>query len=132
MIIGVSGGRDLDPNKVCNWLMANAVMLIAARFALDHVPTIDLVIEGGAPGADRGAELWAGAASLPHRQFKANWDRYGHAAGAYRNREMLMIGRPNLFISFPSGGPGTENMITQCQHTKTPYSIINGGKERFG
>lgn len=54
-----------------------------------------LVIEGGAPGADRIAGEWCEVgAVLPcrlvlHQQIPADWEKHGKAAGPIRNQQML-------------------------------------------
>lgn len=64
----------------------------------EHRP--DLVIEGGAPGADRIAHEEALALGIPVRQFRADWKRYGRAAGPIRNERMLHEGKPTAVAAF--------------------------------
>ena len=40
----------------------------------------------------------------------ADWDKYGRAAGAIRNKVMLAM-KPDVVVAFP-GGRGTANMIS--------------------
>ncbi|MEQ9327289.1 MAG: DUF2493 domain-containing protein [Rhodospirillales bacterium] len=75
---------------------------------------VDLVIEGGACGADVMAGRWAEARGITHRCFEADWKRYRSAAGPIRNRQMLEEGRPDLVMAFP-GGKGTANMVEQAR-----------------
>ena len=71
------------------------------------------IIQGGAPGADALAKMWAKKNGVCCINIDANWDAYGNAAGAIRNTWMLDFGLPDLVIAF-RGGPGTANMIEQA------------------
>ncbi len=71
------------------------------------------IIEGGATDADRLARNWAEERMLPVMTFKANWGKFGKAAGPIRNEWMLDYGTPEYVIAFP-GGKGTENMVDQA------------------
>lgn len=75
---------------------------------------IELVIEGGASGADRLARYWALARGIPCMTIHACWDAYGKKAGHKRNEWMLRFGAPNLVLAFP-GGAGTNNMKIQAR-----------------
>jgi SLOG family YspA-like protein len=77
--------------------------------ALHAIYHFELVIHGGAPGADTLADKWAKLNSVPIAQFKAEWSKFGHAAGPLRNRRMLKEGIPDLVVALP-GGRGTSNM----------------------
>lgn len=68
------------------------------------------IIHGGAKGADSWADFWAVHNYCPIQEYKANWSKYGKAAGYIRNKQMLDEGHPDLVIAFP-GGAGTANMI---------------------
>jgi hypothetical protein len=70
---------------------------------------IDLLIEGGADGADFSAGEYADRNNIAHLTVWADWDKYGKKAGYMRNAKMLTFG-PDLVIAFP-GGRGTANMI---------------------
>ena len=65
------------------------------------------VISGGALGADRGGEEWARSKGIPVRVFRAEWGKYGFAAGPMRNREMAKYA--DAVVLFPVGR-GTTNM----------------------
>lgn len=46
------------------------------------------VVSGVAHGVDKLGERWAQAHKIPVKQFPAQWNKYGNAAGPIRNREM--------------------------------------------
>lgn len=68
------------------------------------------IIHGGAKGADSLGGEWARTRNISVRVFKADWNKYGRAAGIIRNEGMLKEGKPDLVVAFP-GGKGTAHMI---------------------
>ena len=126
----IFGGRDLDPIKVRNWLIANARHRIAEHLGVLACEfTYEAIIEGGMTGADHGAELFE--ATLPgrtegrHMQFKADWNRYGRSAGPKRNRQMIRDALPDLGIAFP-GHDGTADMLSAMNDAGIPVLRIEG------
>lgn len=103
MRVLVCGGRDYND-------------LATARAVLDSLRAsrgIDLVIEGGALGADRVGRLWAQTSGVHVATVSALWDAYGKRAGMLRNAAMLLL-QPDLVVAF-RGGAGTANMIKQAR-----------------
>lgn len=86
---------------------------------------IELLIAGGAPGADSLAVDWAGMASVKAQVFNADWERYGNAAGPIRNQQMLDEGKPHLVIAFP-GKKGTANMVKLAEAAGVPVARVKG------
>lgn len=75
---------------------------------------IDLLIHGGARGADRLAARVALELGIPAVEVPANWDLYGKRAGYLRNTLMADLADSVAYIptliAFP-GGKGTEMMV---------------------
>ncbi len=94
----VCGGRDYRGTDDAADFLANC---------LDEY-SIDTVVHGDAPGADRWAAGVATGMALELRPVPAQWSEHGKAAGPIRNRVMLAIG-PVLVVVFP-GGNGTAHM----------------------
>lgn len=107
MRVLVCGGRSLDANGYLD-VIAELRELNAKRG-----PFL-LVIHGCASGVDDAAEFWAKQDGIQFLGFRAEWDKYGDAAGPIRNHRMLTSGKPDLVIAFP-GGKGTANMIAQAE-----------------
>ena len=105
MKVLVCGGRDYANREA----VFNRLDLLLA----EH-PRLELtIIHGGASGADALAKEWAAMREVDQIEFRADWKRFGKAAGPYRNRLMLDKGKPDLVIAFP-GGDGTKNMVGQA------------------
>ena len=84
--------------------------------ALDDIHAahgIDLLIDGGASGADALARQWAVERRVRGWTFMANWEAHGRAAGPIRNSRMLVEGKPDLVVAF-SGGAGTRSMVRKA------------------
>ena len=100
----VCGGRDFDDFEIINeeltWL------------AGEH--EIEILIHGGARGADTLAGEWATLSCVPVKVFRPDWEKYGKAAGHIRNKQMLDEGKPDFVLAFP-GGRGTANMVGQAR-----------------
>jgi hypothetical protein len=70
------------------------------------------VLVGAQTGADAWGEAWAHGARIPVRQFPADFDRLGPAAGPRRNLEMAR--KATHCVAFP-GGPGTDDLVRQAR-----------------
>lgn len=68
------------------------------------------IVSGTARGADRMGEEWANLYGVNVKQFPADWDKHGKAAGPIRNAEMAEYG--DVLIAFWDGeSRGTKGMI---------------------
>lgn len=75
---------------------------------------IKLVVDGAAKGADSLAHKVAKAMGLATHRVRAEWQKYGAAAGPIRNRRMLNEQSPDLVIAFHddlSSSKGTKDML---------------------
>jgi hypothetical protein len=81
------------------------------RRDLEALPPGSIVIEGGAPGADRIAREEAHALGIHVAEVRALWDHFGRSAGYRRNQAMARL-RPDYLYAYPLGdSPGTHHMI---------------------
>lgn len=103
MRVLICGGRNFKNSEIINeWL--------------EDVMPVDLVIHGGAPGADTRAGLVAAEHGIPTMVFLAQWAYYGKKAGPIRNQWMLDFGKPNLVLAFPDENSiGTWDMVRRSQ-----------------
>lgn len=82
-------------------------------FITDH-GTPRLIIEGGATGVDQIAGEYAKDHNIPLQIFKADWNKYGRAAGPIRNEEMAKHGT-HLLAFWDGKSRGTKNMIEMAK-----------------
>ena len=85
--------------------------------------TIDLIISGGAEGADKLAEKYAKENNIPLQIFKPDWKKYGKAAGPIRNE--LIIQNADLVIAFWDGeSKGIQSSINLARKHNKECKII--------
>ena len=101
----VCGGRDYDDRDHV--------------FAVLDALCPEVVLQGGAQGADTLAALWAARNRRHCETMKADWKRHGKAAGPIRNQRMLDEWEPALVVAFP-GGAGTEDMVRRAVKAGVP------------
>lgn len=83
----------------------------------------ELVIQGGAGGADRLTQEVCMEEKIPCGTYRAKWREYGKAAGLIRNGWMLDIG-PDLVLAFWDGlSPGTKAMINETNRRGIPIEV---------
>lgn len=96
----VTGGRDFT----------RRALLFRTLDQLHVERQFTAMIQGGARGADELARLWAKTHPEINRYVcHANWEQ-GRGAGPIRNAKMLTW-KPDLVVAFPTGGPGTLDMM---------------------
>lgn len=101
----VAGGRNYGDYK-------------AVEEILDSLKP-DLVVSGGATGADGLALEWAFKHEVNALRVPAKWKKFGRAAGMKRNREMLdlvcdLAGYGSIQVVLMPGGVGTNGMADIC------------------
>lgn len=99
MKVIVCGGRDYQDRDA----------VFAALDKAHAKRPFEMVIHGGARGADTLAGQWAELRGIFSARVDALWDAHGRAAGYRRNRAMLEL-FPEGVIAFP-GGRGTADMV---------------------
>jgi hypothetical protein len=110
----ICGGRDMLDRR------AAFDALDAAHWLLE----LTGVVEGGQRtpgpdgrpigGGDFWASLWARSHSLPCRTMRADWRRWGRAAGPIRNQQMLDENPIDVTLALP-GSTGTLDMIQRSE-----------------
>ena len=100
MKIIIAGSRNFtDYKKLCK----------TCDHLLQYQTEIEIV-SGTARGADRLGEQYAREKGYPMKQFSADWNKYGKAAGPIRNQQMANYA--DALITFWNGkSRGTKNMI---------------------
>ncbi len=95
-------------------------------FLLTERPQV--VIVGGARGADKLAAEIAIDLKMSTLVFPAEWGRYGKRAGPIRNKRMLEEGKPTmvlgLAINFTDPHSGTRNMCQIATKAGVPTILV--------
>ena len=114
MKLAIVGSRDFNDYE----LMSE---YIRSRFNLSEV---DAVVSGGAKGADSLAAKFAQEHDIELIVKKAEWDKYGRAAGPMRNK--LIIQEADAVVAFPSAqSKGTLNSINLARKLGKRIEILN-------
>lgn len=80
---------------------------------------LTMIIEGGAPGADRLAKQWAIKHGIHYAEVPALWEVFGKStAGPLRNKAMLIL-KPDYCLAMP-GNRGTADMVSKCNQLCIP------------
>ena len=114
LVIVAGGGRSLD------WPTER---IVAALLQASAGRPVELLLHGGARGADRLIEKAARSLAWPVEVIAAEWGRYGRAAGPLRNGLMLRRALEEatpaqasvLVVAFP-GAAGTASLVRQARH----------------
>ena len=112
----VCGGRKFDDQKYLDKLLTT----------LHATHNFSCIIHGGARGADELAGNWAICAGVRVEIYKADWEKYGPAAGPRRNQRMLDEAKPDKVLAFP-GGAGTADMVRRAR--AAGVEVWNAGRK---
>lgn len=105
----VCGGRDF----------ARPDLLIPVLQWVARFVGIQVVMHGGATGADQIASDWCHHAGVVENVYEAYWAAQGKSAGPLRNQRMLEQGSPTVVIACP-GGRGTADMVRRARARSVP------------
>lgn len=93
----------------------------------------EVVIEGGATGADRIAYDEAHKLGIKVESYRPDWS-IGKRAGFLRNKAMIELGKPDFCLAFFDGklSTGTMNMVEQCKAAGIDGRTIGLTREQIG
>lgn len=80
------------------------------------------VVSGTARGIDKSGEHWAAGSGIPVKQFVADWDKHGKAAGIIRNNDMACYADALIAI-WDGKSKGTLHMINNMVNLKKPVYV---------
>lgn len=86
------------------------------------------LIEGGAAGADSIAREEAKLIGFKVTEFKAQWDKFGRAAGPIRNQQMLNEGKPDMVVAFHDDivhSKGTKDMVSRAEKASIRVVVVS-------
>ena len=88
-----------------------------------EIVDIQLIVSGGASGADSLAEYFADEYKIPIKIFYPDWRCYGKRAGILRNSDI--VNSSTHLIAFPSReGKGTQDSISKALKRKIPVKVL--------
>jgi hypothetical protein len=84
--------------------------------------TIDEIVSGCAKGVDQLGESWAIMNGVPVKEFPADWNNLGNAAGPIRNSKMADYADAAIIV-WDGKSPGTLHMVREMKKRKKPVFI---------
>ena len=110
----VAGSRHFDEDEVYAEIV---------KWRLKNIYLTEIV-SGGCRGVDKAGEGYADFYSLPMKQFLAEWDKHGKAAGPIRNKQMAKYA-DGLLLIWNGKSRGSASMKREMEQLKKPvYEII--------
>jgi YspA, cpYpsA-related SLOG family len=105
------------------WCASSIVYEALNRIAADtRMPLV--VVHGGARGADALASTWVKAKPYDYgateEEHKADWKRYGRAAGFRRNAEMVALGADLCLAFIRDGSRGATHCADLAEKAGIP------------
>ena len=114
MKIAVIGSRNFTDYKI-------------AKTVLDKLQSyfgFDVIVSGGAKGADSLAEIYAWQNEIPLEVYEADWDKHGKGAGFIRNVEIW--DNSDYGVAFWDGvSPGTKHSFKLAKKQKKRLFVFN-------
>ena len=111
MRVGVVGSRGFTDGG----LLFERLDIMAKRKG-----KIDLIVSGGAAGADSLAEVYAKERGIPTQIFKPDWTTYGKRAGPMRNKDI--VAASDVIVAFWDGvSPGTRSTRDWTKKAGKPF-----------
>lgn len=101
---------------------------------IDGDERFTVIVEGGAAGADTMAREYAEAHGMKYEEFKADWKKYGRAAGPKRNDEMIqyiMEKNGTALYFWDEESKGTKQCIDSAQRKGIDINVWSTRKNHF-
>jgi len=106
MKVGIIGSRGFNNYELVKEVMGDYLNR-------DNELNCELVVSGGAKGADTLGEQWAKENNIPTLIFKPEWDKYGKSAGFRRNQDIVK--NCDMVVAFWDGvSKGSKSSIDLC------------------
>jgi hypothetical protein len=116
MKIGIIGSRTFNNYELLKEVMSD---YIYQGSLLD----CELVVSGGANGADKLGERWAKENGIPTLIFKPDWGKYGKSAGFIRNEDIIK--NSDFVVAFwDEVSKGTKSSIDLAMKHDIPVRIV--------
>jgi predicted Rossmann fold nucleotide-binding protein DprA/Smf involved in DNA uptake len=117
MKLAIVGSRNFN-----NYEQLKAIVWEFFKIRKGNIPQ-DIIISGGAKGADYLAKKYTEEYKIKYKEFPANWTKYGKAAGPIRNKQI--VDACDVVLAFlEENSKGTANTVKLAKEAKKPTFII--------
>jgi hypothetical protein len=111
--LAIVGSRNLTDKKL---------FLKHVNLWIEKYGKMDIIVSGGAKGADTLAREYSLENKIPFEEYHADWNTYGKKAGPIRNTQIVNL--CNYILAFPSKkGKGTQDIIKKATQLKKNITI---------
>jgi hypothetical protein len=117
------------------WNHVGMIKHYLQSLTLNTYPKQITIIEGGCRGADEIAGCLAKDLGMNVIEEKADWFKYGKAAGPIRNQLMLDKHKPELVVAFHNdvdNSKGTKDMLERAKNAGVKTLVICSTAEGIG
>ncbi len=104
----IAGGRDIDNYEVVRDALEES--LIHKDVSMSDIE----IVQGGATGVDRSAKYISSVANASMKEFKADWNTHGRAAGPIRNKQMAEYADA-LILIWDGKSRGSASMLKEAE-----------------
>lgn len=98
--------------------------ILQYAIAQSDFSNITEVVSGCARGVDTLGERWANESGIPIKEFRADWGRFGRAAGKYRNADMADYADAAIIL-WDGESKGTLDMIDKMRRARKRCEVYN-------
>jgi hypothetical protein len=117
MKIGIIGSRTFNDYELLKEVMSDYLNR-------DNELNCELVVSGGAKGADKLGERWAKENNIKTLIFYPEWDKYGKSAGFRRNQDIIK--NSDMVVAFwDKTSKGTKSSIDLCVKSGKIVKIVD-------
>lgn len=125
----IAGGRDFDDYYLLEDNVREWVLDVYLEHYGSKTNTKIEIISGKAKGADTLGEQFANEYDYFVKEFPADWNQYGKAAGPIRNRQMAeyaaQADKGVLFAFWNGKSRGTKSMIDLAKQYGLEVHVVN-------
>ena len=123
----IAGGRDYGrrctPENTYDKAWEAACYDRLRRCVKGIITRKDIIVSGGAKGADALGEQFAERNGLGLERYPADWEKHGKGAGFRRNHQMALAS--DVLVAFWDGkSRGTKNMIEEAHKAKLETHVF--------
>jgi len=113
MKLGIVGSRTVT----------DYAKLVSIMALISPQGDLDLIVSGGAAGADTLAELYANDHHIPIKVIKPDWNKYGKQAGFMRNGD-IVVASDIILALWDGSSRGTKDTLDKAHRMKRTTIII--------
>jgi hypothetical protein len=122
MNLAIVGSRDFKQDKIFNEVIDQFIT---------EIGTPNLIVSGGATGADTLAEIYAKEKKIETKIFLPDWKKYGKSAGPLRNKQIVTEATHLIAFRTSVNSIGTNNSIKLATNKEIPIWVVDLKKEGY-